>query len=65
MSATRALLISLGVLALGLVAANLALGRHATRHFVPAQRMQQAVAQGRGCVVVAGDSRMAAGVDTS
>jgi len=63
MSATRALLISLGVLALGLVAANLALGRHATRHFVPAQRMQQAVAQGRGCVVVAGDSRMAAGVD--
>ena len=47
--------------ALGLLAgASFAFGRYAQHHFIPIQQLDAAVAAGPGCVVVTGDSRIAA-----
>jgi hypothetical protein len=48
-------------LTLGLLGATSAVfGRYAVRHFIPIQILDRAVAAGPGCVVMTGDSRIAA-----
>src|SRR5262245_36808124 len=46
-----------------LIAAERTLAYFAPRFFLPTRKMEAALAQGPGCIVVLGDSRMEAGVD--
>jgi hypothetical protein len=55
--------VALATLLLGLLAADRLLAWYAVAHFVPEQRLAEAVRHGDGCVVIAGDSRMVAGVN--
>jgi hypothetical protein len=48
---------------LGLAAAGLGLRTYASRHFLPRQHLQEALAAGDGCVLVLGDSRTEAAFD--
>ena len=59
----RGLLISIATAVAALVAVNLVLGWYGPRHFVPEQQMQAALSAGDGCILILGDSRMAAGLD--
>jgi hypothetical protein len=47
----------------GVATAALALRTYAVRHFLPQQRMKEAVAAGDGCILTLGDSRMDAAFD--
>jgi hypothetical protein len=59
----RTLVTAALVCLLGLGAAGLGLGAYARRHFLPVQHMNEALAAGDGCVLLLGDSRMAAAFD--
>ena len=61
----RALRAALVVAALGLVALNVAFAWWGHARFLPAQNTRRAVAQGNGCVLIIGDSRMVAGIDVA
>jgi len=57
------LLVSVATTVIALVAADRLLGWYGHRHFVPEQQMQTALTAGDGCILILGDSRMAAGLD--
>src|SRR5436190_22382431 len=59
----RRLLFSVATAAVGLVAADRLLGWYGQRHFLPEQQMQAALSGGDGCILILGDSRMAAGLN--
>ena len=59
----RKLFISVVTTVAALLASDRLLGWYGPRHFIPEQRMQAAVSAGNGCILILGDSRMAAGLD--
>ena len=59
----RKLFISVVTTVAALLASDRLLGWYGPRHFIPEQRMQAAVSRaGNGCILILGDSRMAAGL---
>jgi hypothetical protein len=63
MAPLAALRWALATALLALLAADRLLDWRARRSFIPEQRMSEALSRGSGCVLVAGDSRMVAGVN--
>lgn len=61
----RSLIISLVTWLVATAALAGGLGWYARRHHLPEQRMSQALSEGDGCIVVAGDSRMDAATDVA
>jgi hypothetical protein len=63
MTAFASLRLAVLVFLLSLIACDRLLARYALGHFIPEQRMRAALEAGPGCVVLAGDSRMVAGIE--
>jgi hypothetical protein len=63
MSPLRSLAISVLTFVVGLACADFGYGRYASLRYIPEQRFRAAVAEGDGCVLTVGDSRMVAGID--
>jgi hypothetical protein len=59
----RKLIVPVVTTVAALVAGDRLLGWYGHRHFVPEQQLQTALAAGDGCILILGDSRMAAGLD--
>ncbi len=64
MSRLRSFVISILTFVVGLIAVDVGFGRYASAHYVPEQRFRLALAEGDGCILAVGDSRMVAGVDS-
>jgi hypothetical protein len=62
---TRAFLTSVVAALALLIALDRGYGAYARKHFIPSATLRQAEAQGDGCVVTLGDSRMAAAIDAA
>lgn len=59
----RKLIVAAVTAAIALLAADRLLDWYGRRHFLPEQQLQAALSRGDGCLLVLGDSRMAAGLD--
>jgi hypothetical protein len=59
----RKLIVPVVTAVAALVAGDRLLAWYGHRHFVPEQQLQTALAAGDGCLLILGDSRMAAGLD--
>ena len=61
----RTLLAGVLTCLLGLAASGMGLRAYASKHFLPRQHMNEALAAGDGCVLLLGDSRMEAAFDAT